>query len=547
MADEKKMVRVTIDGNQYEFAEGTTVLEAAKSVGIAIPHYCYHPGLSIAGACRMCLVEIEKIPKLQIACYMTVGDGMAVQTKNERVKKARKAMLEFHLVNHPLDCPVCDQAGECGLQIYYMQHGLYISRVRENKVKKTKKAVQIGPHVMLDQERCILCSRCVRFCNEVPKTSELGFFSRGDREIVDVFPGRQIDNPYSMNVIDICPVGALLSKEFRFKTRVWYLESALSVCPRCSRGCNIFIDFNLRRPWKNEGRRLSRLRPRQNDQVNKWWMCDEGRLSVGFVDDDDRIETPLVRNGGGFEETGWKEALEVAAGQLKKCSADQDTEVAVLVSGWAANEELYLLRRLLAECLPGARVAFTVAGNFAPSEDKILRKADKNPNTTGAGLLGLTDSSKEVMTAGDLREMAAAGKIGALVIFYHDPAGYPETYGQGWAEALGKVGSLIYVGTNSCATGQQAAIVLPAAAFAEREGTVTNFEGMVQLQNRAFGPLGESLPGWEIVQRLGVALGGNFKYSCAEEIFDELAQKEEAFKGLDYRKIGPQGCKVKTY
>ena len=222
-------------------------------------------------------------------------------------------MMEFHLVNHPLDCPVCDQAGECKLQIYYMEHGQHISRVRENKVKKSKKAVQIGPHVMLDQERCILCSRCVRFCNEIPRTSELGMFNRGDREVIDTFPGRELDNPYSANVVDLCPVGALLSKDFRFKTRVWYLEQADSVCPGCSRGCNMIIDYNLRRPWKNDGRRLSRVRPRYNGEVNDWWMCDEGRFGLGYVDDESRITSPLTKIDAEQVPAGWDEAVETAA------------------------------------------------------------------------------------------------------------------------------------------------------------------------------------------------------------------------------------------
>ena len=223
MSEEIKMVKCTVNGNQYEFAAGTTILEACRSVGIKIPHYCYHRELSIAGACRMCLVEIEKIPKLQIACYMTVGDDMVIYTENERVIKARQAMLEFHLVNHPLDCPVCDQAGECKLQEYYMLHGKYIARLQENKVKKHHKGHVLGPHVMLDQERCILCSRCVRFTREISKTHQLGMFERGDREEIDIFPGQPLTDPYSGNVIDICPVGALTEKDFRFKTRVWFL------------------------------------------------------------------------------------------------------------------------------------------------------------------------------------------------------------------------------------------------------------------------------------------------------------------------------------
>ena len=542
---EKKTVKTVIDGTQYEFAEGTTILEAAESVGIEIPHYCYHPGLSIAGACRMCLVEIEKIPKLQISCYMTVADGMVIHTNNERVKRARKAMLEFHLVNHPLDCPVCDQAGECGLQIYYMMHGNYLSRLRENKVKKTKKAVQIGPHVMLDQERCILCSRCVRFCQEISKSNELGIFQRGDREETDVFPGIQLDNPYSANVIDICPVGALLDRDFRFKTRVWYLESADSICPRCSRGCNIEIHYNLTRPWKNEGRRLARLKPRFNEEVNHWWICDEGRYGFKFVDDDDRIEEPLVSTNGKTRTAPYKEALELAAEGLRNSAASSESEIAVLVSPRAANEELYLLKRVFSEQLPGTRLVFSSATAFEPTEDDLLRRKDKNPNTRGAELMGLTADSADVWSLAELKDAILAGEIGAIYICYHDIAALPEELSEGCAGAIERIPLVIYQGTNCCQTSEKAQIVLPAAAFAEREGTVTNFKGRVQIQRKAFEPACEVLPGWEIMQGLGVALGGSYAFESAEEVFTELAQKEPAFAGLSYQKIGSSGCTAK--
>ncbi|MFC1544699.1 2Fe-2S iron-sulfur cluster-binding protein [Gemmatimonadota bacterium] len=543
MSDELKMVKMTIDGSQYEFPAGETILDAAKSVGIEIPHYCYHKGLSIAGACRMCLVEIEKVPKLQIACYMTVGDDMVVFTKNERIKKARKAMLEFHLVNHPLDCPVCDQAGECKLQTYYMEHGLYISRVRENKVKKAKKAVQIGPHVMLDQERCILCSRCVRFCNEIAKTSELGMFNRGDREIIDIFPGRQLDNPYSANVIDICPVGALLSKDFRFKTRVWYLETVNSICTRCSRGCNIFIDYNIKRPWKNDGRRLSRLRPRYNGEVNDWWMCDEGRFGFDFVDAQTRLDTPLVSEGGVQQVADWGQAVEVAAARLK-VAASEPGEVAVLVSPQLSNEALHVLKRVLAEQLPGTMTVFSNLNEHEVTEDDILRKADKNPNTAGAQLLGFGPDSPGVKNIEFLLKAAAEGNISALIVIAHDPVGLPAIYGKGWSEALDKVAFKIFIGCNANQTSRTADIVLPLAAFAEHESTITNIADRVQSLHRAFDPLAESLPGWDLLARLGNALGGEYSYGSAEEVFDELVAREEKFAGLDYEKIGDCGIKI---
>ncbi|MBN2290468.1 MAG: (2Fe-2S)-binding protein, partial [Candidatus Glassbacteria bacterium] len=496
---QKKTVRTVIDGTGYEFPEGTSILEAARSVGVEIPHYCYHPGLSIAGACRMCLVEIEKIPKLQISCYMTVGDGMVVHTNNERVRQARRAMLEFHLVNHPLDCPVCDQAGECGLQEYYMMHGLYVSRLAENKVKKTKKAFQIGPHVMLDQERCIVCSRCVRFCAEISKSFELGVFERGDRSEVDIFQDRRLDNPYSVNVVDICPVGALTEKDFRFKTRVWYLERAESVCPGCATGCNVEIHYNLKRPYKNDGRRIARIKPRYNPEVNEWWICDEGRYCFRFVDAPDRLSVPSVRSGDSLAEAAWDEALTRAAEALQAvASGAKKGEVAFLVSPRAANEELHLLRRVIGEQLPGSLIAFSNFSTAEPTEDDFLRRADKNPNTAGARLIGLTPEQAEVIGLDELKAKALAGEIGALYICYHDPPGLPEVQGRSWEEALDRVGKVIFQGTNSSATSERAQVVLPAAAFAEREGSVVNAGLRLQLQRRAFDPLAGSLPGWEI-------------------------------------------------
>ena len=270
------MPKLIIDGQEIEVPKGTRIIEAAKKLDITIPYYCYHPGLSVAGNCRMCLVEIEKMPKLQISCHMECQDGMVVRTNTEKIIKTRQHVLEFLLVNHPLDCPVCDQAGECWLQDYYMKHGLHESRVAENKIKK-KKAVSVGPTVMLDSERCILCSRCVRFTDEVSKTGEFGIINRGDHSEISIFPGKELNNPYSGNVVDICPVGALTDKDFRFKVRVWYLKSKESICNGCSRGCNIEVQYRTDRLHHAQGERVMRLKPRFNETVNKWWICDEGR------------------------------------------------------------------------------------------------------------------------------------------------------------------------------------------------------------------------------------------------------------------------------
>ena len=277
------MPELSIDGRKVSVSGGTTVIQAAEKLGIFIPRYCYHPGLSIAGNCRICLVDVEKSPKLQIACNQPVSEGMVVHTKNDKAEDGRRAVLEFLLANHPLDCPVCDQSGECDLQNFYMNFGLYNPRFSEHKVKK-KKAIELGPHVMLDQERCILCSRCVRFTDEITKTGEFGIFNRGDRAELGIYPGEVLDNPYSANVVDICPVGALTEREFRFKARVWYLSSTPTVCNGCSQGCNMDMHYVLDRPHLNDGARVLRVKPRCNPDVNQWWLCDEGRYGFDWID-----------------------------------------------------------------------------------------------------------------------------------------------------------------------------------------------------------------------------------------------------------------------
>src|SRR5881396_2012567 len=247
------MPKVTIDGKEIEVEAGANLIEAARRLGIEIPHYCYHPGLSIAGQCRLCMVDIDKAPRPTIACNTLAADGMVVHTETDRVKETRRSIMEFHLINHPLDCPVCDQAGECWLQIYYMKHGLYDPRMVDEKVHKPK-AVPLGPHVILD---------------------------RGDHSEIGLFPGTTLENKYSANVIDICPVGALTDRDFRFQVRVWYLDTAKSICPGCARGCNIELHTNRARIHHNQGRRVARLKPRFNADVNRWWICDAGRYGFG--------------------------------------------------------------------------------------------------------------------------------------------------------------------------------------------------------------------------------------------------------------------------
>jgi NADH-quinone oxidoreductase subunit G len=523
------MPKLTIDGKEIEVEAGTNQIEAARRLGIEVPHYCYHPALSIAGQCRLCMVDIEKTPRPTIACNTQAADGMVVHTDTERVKQSRQSMMEFHLINHPLDCPVCDQAGECWLQIYYMKHGLYDPRMTDEKVHKPK-AVPLGPHVMLDAERCILCSRCVRFCDEVTGTGELGIFNRGDHSEIGLFPGRDLVNNYSANVVDICPVGALTDRDFRFQVRVWYLDTAKSVCTGCARGCNIDVHVNRRRPHHAEGRRVARLKPRFNAEVNAWWLCDVGRYHYGFVDGPTRLAAPARRGPGGSTEVDWDEAVSAVADALRRYPPEQ---VAVLASPQMANEDLMALRRIL-EARGITQVAFDVPPATPAEGDDFLLRADRTPNRRAAELIGLGGDAASILAA------ARGGRLRCLWVFHHDllATGWPSSE---VAEALGRVETVIFTGTNANATSDRAHWVLPAAAWVEREGTFTNFEGRVQRFRTASEPLGAALAEWDLLGRILAAAGGAPAGSRAEHWFRDLSRSVPAFAGLTYQGIGDTG------
>jgi NADH-quinone oxidoreductase subunit G len=529
------MPKVTIDGREIEVAAGTNLIEAARRLGIEIPHYCYHPGLPIAGACRLCMVDLEKAPRPTIACNTLAADGMVVLTQTPRVLELRRSVMEWHLVNHPLDCPVCDQAGECWLQIYYMQHGLYEPRMIDDKVHKPK-AVPIGPHVMLDAERCILCSRCVRFCDTVTKTGELGIFHRGDHSELGLFPGTVLDNAYSGNVVDICPVGALTDRNFRFQARVWYLDRAKSVCPGCARGCNIEIHTNQRRAHHAQGRRVVRLKPRFNADVNRWWICDEGRYGFGDLDAPTRLECPARQADGVTRAVAWEEMADLVAAEVRAAGGEA---TGVLLSPQMPNEDLWLARRLFVDTLGVRHVDFRVPPRVPGSADDLLRCPDKAPNAQGAALLGV--GAAGAPDAWPVLEAARAGRLRLLWVFHHDllTAGWPEAL---VAEALAQVPCLVFQGTNAHATSARAHLVLPSAAYVEREGTFTNVAGRVQRFWRAVAPRGEARADWEIVAAVARALGHEWRPLRAERLFRELAAAVPAFAGLSYRALGDHGA-----
>ena len=531
------MPTLEIDGKEIRVEEGLNLIQAAERLDIEIPHYCYHPGLSISGNCRMCLVEIEKQPKLQIACDTPVAEGMVVHTASEKVQAARRAVLEFLLTNHPLDCPICDQAGECKLQDYYMEYALHASRVLPSEKVRKRKVVDLGPLVMLDQERCILCARCTRFLSEVTRTGDLAIFGRGDRCYIDLFPGKRLDNPYSGNVVDICPVGALTNKDFRFKARVWYLQKTQSVCPSCARGCNINI-------YHRQGVAY-RFQPRHNPDVNQYWMCDAGRMGCKDLQRESRLLRAFVRREDRFVAVGWEEALAAAVGRLKEVKERHGpAAVTGIVSARATNEEAYLFRRLVTGALGSDRLASIAWSPPDACGDDFLIRADKNPNTRGLQALGMDPhNAGGGGRVGQIVKDALDGKVKALILFGADLVGWLRSAKT--ESALDAVDLLVVLDTDRSETLSYADVILPTATFAETDGTLTNFAGRVQRIRRAFAPPGEAKEGWEALSALCRGLGDDGAYASSAQVFAEIAANVAEFEGLSYENVGAAGAALR--
>jgi NADH-quinone oxidoreductase subunit G len=464
------MPKLTIDGTEIEAPEGMNLIEAAKLAGKQVPHYCYHPKLSVAGNCRICMVEIEKQPKLQIACNTTVQEGMVVKTDSARALEGRQAVLEFILVNHPIDCPVCDQAGECKLQEYYMQHDRQVSRMEEEKVHKDK-AIPLGPNVMLDMERCILCSRCVRFCQEIAKSDELCFAERGDQTELTTYPGRELANPYSINTVDLCPVGALTSRDFRFKQRVWFLKSTDSICPGCATGCSIKIQHNKGVVY--------RLLPRDNPAVNDGWMCDEGRVTYKPVNEPNRLRTAFVRGSRGLEGYRRAEAIQ------RFCDEFQGIEPSSII-GIGSAEFTNEGNQALINCLKAIGVSdfyFHAREVANPSHDQFLISDDKNPNRQGVLSLGMKPLPSDRRYQG----FVVLGGLTDKVL---------ETM------SLERNRKVALFATHQRPEFEFADFIFPVATWAETEGTWTNRKGLKQEIHAAFDPPGEALPADQIFKEI---------------------------------------------
>lgn len=460
------MLKCTINGKSLEVPQGTTIIEAYKMAGLDIAHYCWHPALSIAGVCRMCMVKIEGNPRLQIACNTQVTEGMIVNNTDQAVKEAVEWTLKFHLINHPLDCPICDQAGECGLQEYYMKHGKYDSLMGSRKVKK-RKVVSLGETVMLDSERCILCSRCVRFTEEVTKTNELGIFNRGDRSEVGTFEDRPLNNKYSVNVVDICPVGALTSKDFRFRQRVWFLKDVDTVCNGCSTGCNIKVYYN------ENG--LYRVKPIVNKEVNGHWMCDEGRDIYKFANHEVR-QTQSVTP---FGELAPGAAAQKAGLVLKETVAEHGpNSVAVVFTAQYTTEEYETAIQTLKGELGVTRFYHWINNAKTFDEyDGLLIRGDKNPNTFG--LIRLLEQHKIKSTWSDLESAISKSEIKLLVVVGPEiQSVYPDLKEK--VELFKKAGKVVYLTSGKNEIFADFTFVIPMKSFIEKEGSFENHKGIKQ-------------------------------------------------------------------
>jgi NADH-quinone oxidoreductase subunit G len=513
MAD-AAMVNLTIEGRAVSVPAGTSILEAAKLAGVLIPHYCYHPGLPVAGVCRMCLVHVEKSAKLAPSCATAVADGQVVHVYTDDALEARKGVLEMLLINHPLDCPICDQSGECELQDYTFQEGRADSRYREPK--RFNPVEDFGGDVMYVPNRCILCTRCVRFMEDVHKEPVLNVSERGDRAYIGKAPDADLTQPWAANVVDLCPVGALLSKDFLNKARAWELDRTASVCTGCSQGCNIMFE--------TRDNVVVRVKPRSNDDVNKFFMCDHGRLNYRWINRPDRLEVPMLDGTGGAPKmVDWEIAIAGAARLLAGKRAY------VVANPSLSNEALFLLKRLIKRT--GGSGHFRVqtgAEAPLPGVPDLALRADRAANVAGARALGFTQDASPLsgLQGGDV-----------LVIADDDLSGLN-------ADGLGRADAVIMLSTVA-AQGVRAAVVLPIANVAEEEGTLSNLRGRVQRFLQARAAPGLARPSWFVLADLLTALGEHSEYMTASAVFDGLARTEAPFAGMSYDTLALRGAVLK--
>jgi NADH-quinone oxidoreductase subunit G len=542
-APDTPMVNVNFNDQWIQVPKGTNVVEVTRQQDKFLPHYCYHPKLSISGNCRMCLFEMgtpkmdaERNPVLgadgrpeigwsprpQIGCATQVTEGMGIRTESPMAVECRKGVMELLLINHPLDCPICDQAGECKLQEFSSEYGNGYSRFVENKVKKPKN-VDLGKNIVLDDERCILCSRCVRFAKEVAKDDVLGFVQRGSYNTLTAHPGKRFDNAYSLNTVDICPVGALTSKDFRFKMRVWFLKETKSISTWDGTGTNIIIG--------TRENKIYRITPRDNEDVNSCWMPDEARFEFHADQGAERFQQPMANVKGTFFPSSWNDLLPRIAQELKKFQA---SEIAIIGSAKQTNEELFLLKSLAT----ALGVSLLDIKPRPQESDHFLISGDANPNSQGAELMGVSQKGGRLQS---MAEGILSGQIKALLSVIEDPVdcGINLT-------ALANLSLYVQIGTLPNKATSQARFVLASAGFGEKRGSMINGKGRLQRLNKALACPGHAQEDWEILRDLKSALGGGNGLHSIEDVFKAMAQAFPEFSGLSLSKIGDLGIQLKV-
>ncbi len=521
-----------LNGQDIPFEPGDTIMRAAWRAGIEIPHYCWHPGLSVAANCRMCLVHItsgrqmamptlkwdekkkayvpDTKPKLTPACQQAAGEGMEVTSVGEEVENAQAHVQEFLLLNHPVDCPICDQAGECKLQDYYEEHQHTAKRKQTEPVHKPK-GVTFGPTIVYDAERCIMCTRCIRVCDELVGDHVLDMRERGNKNEIVLAPGRELDHRYTLMTEHVCPVGALTSQDFRFKARVWFLKSVDGVCTGCSTGCNSHVDFDPRIG------KVYRLRPRDNEDVNKFWMCDDGMMTYTEVHEG-RIKTPVDGRGEGAERLLPEEAVDLVAAKLGAVDA---SKLAIVLSAGMSNEDNWVLARF-AEKLGAGRLylAAREAEDVGWEGDDILRSSDPNPNHAGATLAA---KSVELPDLEDLAQDVLAGEVSAVLALGHH-GGERE----GALDALGSLDTVVVLASNEGPLSAVASVQVPVASWAESFGSFVNGKGLFQSFTRAIPSPDGVETAWKTLVQVASALGHDLGYVRTGEVRDELTQSATA-------------------
>jgi len=505
------VLNVTIDGVEVEVPEGSNIVKAAARAGIEIPTYCYHPGLSVVGQCRVCFVEIEGAPRLATACSTPVREGMVVLTNSERVREAREAVLEFLLANHPLDCPVCDQAGECLLQDYSVEHGSGSTHMVEEKRRYPgREHRELGPRVIQNQNRCIHCTRCIRFTREISETGDLTMKKRGNHSFIGTFNDEPFDNPWSVCVTDVCPVGALTEKDFRFSARVWHLDESPSICPGCSIGCAITVG-------SLDGE-IKRFKPRLNSEINGWWLCDFGRSLAS-----EQNLREIRRPSEGEKFLSWPHAVNRISEVL------HEKDLRIVASANLSNEALYLVQKVFQDAL-GLEVAVPIdpgpSRKIKNSHGRWIDSLSAHPNSSGATLIGL-----KTVDVDGLKEFTSSGTIVLLDTRAHPWLTTPEAeahFGSRLAAAFGR---------RLTPAAGKADLVLPSTAWTETEGSYTSSTGRVQWAPAAHRPGYPARPMWRILSDIAANMDLGMQHQSPEDVFRALAAEVPAFAGMSYRRL----------